>query len=73
MEISAPLVTAAGDVTERDTRDHLVTNTRHLHVAPDTQARNFSLLFVSPRSLGGKDGRGVSWGGAGLLAGRMQD
>ena len=40
MEISAPLVTAAGDVTERDTRDRLVTNTRHLHVAPDTQARS---------------------------------
>ena len=40
MEISAPLVTAAGDVTERDTRDRLVTNTHHLHVAPDTQARS---------------------------------
>jgi len=46
MEISAPLVTAAGDVTERDTRDRLVTNTRHLHVAPDTQARSRSPVTV---------------------------
>ena len=35
----APLVTAAGDVTERDTRDGLVTSNHHLHVAPDTQAQ----------------------------------
>ena len=35
----APLVTAAGDVTERDTRDGLVTSSHHLHVAPDTQAQ----------------------------------
>ena len=35
----APLVTAAGDVTERDTRDGLVTSSHHLHVTPDTQAQ----------------------------------
>ena len=36
----APLVTAAGEaVTERDTRDGLVTSSHHLHVAPDTQAQ----------------------------------
>ena len=38
MEMVAPLVTAAGDVTERDTRDGLVTSSHHLHVA-DTQAQ----------------------------------
>ena len=38
MEMVAPLVTAAGDVTERDTRDGLVTSNHHLHVA-DTQAQ----------------------------------
>ena len=44
----APLVTAAGeDVTERDTRDGLVTSSHHLHVAPDTQAQARSRWAVS--------------------------
>ena len=43
----APLVTAAGeDVTERDTRDGLVTSSHHLHVA-DTQAQARSRWVVS--------------------------
>ena len=42
----APLVTAAGDVTERDTRDGLVTSSHHLHVA-DTQAQARSRWVVT--------------------------
>ena len=42
----APLVTAADAVTERDTRDGLVTSSHHLHVTPDTQAQARSRWVV---------------------------